>query len=629
MRPHSLLPALLFMLFFAGVYAQDTKADSLIRLLNKAPEDSNKVNRYFEVGVAYVYQSPPMALTYFRSGLELAKKIQFNRGMERNYTGISLSYSFMGGYDSAKNFIDTAIYYARIVNDPARLALVYLNRADISTNLQNLSEAVKNCDTAITFAEKINNKSGLARIYSVMSDVYVAQKQYDKGLESLDKSQRYFEEIKNMQMVGMCHFGRADILMETGKLDQALPFLNLAVKIADSVQDYQNLSSYYGLFAQLHERLKRSSEAEKMAKLSLKYAVATGNRKQEALVHDLFFNIYNNQKQHRRAIAEELKAYEIMKEEKDLSREYSIATNLAEAYFELGDTKEAYKYLKISRDLNDSMIRQQFNAETAKLQTTFEVTRKDKEIQLLNKEKELQKQKFQQQRLLMIGVSAIALLAFAGIWLLMNRNKLKQRMKELELRNQIAADLHDEVGSSLSSIHMLSQMATAQTSSMGGSQQNILQKVSSNARETMDRMSDIVWMIKPGETEAGSLKERMERFAAEISSSRQIGLQMDLDGIDTIKVSMAQRKNIYLIFKEALNNAAKYSGADKLEIRAHTHNRQLTLLVKDNGKGFDLAGAGRGNGLDNMRNRATESNGTLHIRSAPGQGTELELVINT
>lgn len=629
MRPHSLLPALLFMLFSAGVYAQDTKADSLIRLLNKAPEDSNKVNRYFEVGVAYVYQSPPMALTYFRSGLELAKKIQFNRGMERNYTGISLSYSFMGGYDSAKNFIDTAIYYARIVNDPARLALVYLNRADISTNLQNLSEAVKNCDTAITFAEKINNKSGLARIYSVMSDVYVAQKQYDKGLESLDKSQRYFEEIKNMQMVGMCHFGRADILMETGKLDQALPFLNLAVKIADSVQDYQNLSSYYGLLAQLHERLKRSSEAEKMAKLSLKYAVATGNRKQEALVHDLFFNIYNNQKQHRRAIAEELKAYEIMKEEKDLSREYSIATNLAEAYFELGDTKEAYKYLKISRDLNDSMIRQQFNAETAKLQTTFEVTRKDKEIQLLNKEKELQKQKFQQQRLLMIGVSAIALLAFAGIWLLMNRNKLKQRMKELELRNQIAADLHDEVGSSLSSIHMLSQMATAQTSSMGGSQQNILQKVSSNARETMDRMSDIVWMIKPGETEAGSLKERMERFAAEISSSRQIGLQMDLDGIDTIKVSMAQRKNIYLIFKEALNNAAKYSGADKLEIRAHTHNRQLTLLVKDNGKGFDLAGAGRGNGLDNMRNRATESNGTLHIRSAPGQGTELELVINT
>lgn len=118
-------------------------------------------------------------------------------------------------------------------------------------------------------------------------------------------------------------------------------------------------------------------------------------------------------------------------------------------------------------------------------------------------------------------------------------------MKELELRNQIAADLHDEVGSSLSSIHMLSQMANTSTDN---NQKNILDKVSTNAKETMDRMNDIVWIVKPGETEVGNLSARMERFAHEIYNGKNIVLQMRLDELEKLKLSMEQRKNIYLIF---------------------------------------------------------------------------------
>lgn len=429
-------------------------------------------------------------------------------------------------------------------------------------------------------------------------------------------------------MVGMSHFSRATIFQETDQQEKALPFFKAAIHIGDSIEDFHNLSSYYGGYAQSLARLKRLSESETAINKSLEYARQTGNRKQEGLAYDLFSNIYAEQKDFKRAVEEGLKAYNIMKEEKDIIREYATATNLSEGYYELGNMKEAFKYLKISRDLNDSMIRQQFNDETAKLQTTFEVKGKDKEIQLLNKDKELQLQTFQKQRAIMIGIGAIALMALGGIWLLMNRNKLKQRMKELELRNQIAADLHDEVGSSLSSIHMLSQMANAQSDTPNSSQKNILNKVSTNAKETMDRMSDIVWMIKPGETEAGSLRQRMERFAAEIAGSRNIELKMDLGEMENVKVSMSQRKNIYLIFKEALNNAAKYSSAEKIDVSASLQNKLLTLMVQDNGKGFDLATTGRGNGLDNMRNRAKESGGSLKIDSSPGAGTSIVLNIN-
>ena len=227
--------------------------------------------------------------------------------------------------------------------------------------------------------------------------------------------------------------------------------------------------------------------------------------------------------------------------------------------------------------------------------------------------------------MLTVAVAAVALLILVGAWMLINRNRLKQRMKELELRNQIAADLHDEVGSSLSSIHMLSQMATQQGNE--STHKDILARMSSNAKETMDKMGDIVWMIKPGETEAVSLKQRMERFAYEIGSSKNIEIQMQLDELEKIKLTMEQRKNIYLIFKEAMNNAVKYSGTEKIEVTASLTNKELILQLKDFGKGFDSNIVKKGNGLDNMQHRAKELNGKLAIESNINTGTNITLVV--
>lgn len=172
---------------------------------------------------------------------------------------------------------------------------------------------------------------------------------------------------------------------------------------------------------------------------------------------------------------------------------------------------------------------------------------------------------------------------------------------------------------------MLSQMANAGIEN--GNQKNILDRVSNNAKETMERMSDIVWMIKPGESEAGTLSNRMERFAYEICSGKNILLQMDLTALDEIKPTMEQRKNMYLVFKEAINNAVKYSGAEKIEVNTSFANKEIKLVIRDFGSGFDSTKSGRGNGLDNMRNRANESGGFLQIDTTPGAGTEIILTV--
>lgn len=250
--------------------------------------------------------------------------------------------------------------------------------------------------------------------------------------------------------------------------------------------------------------------------------------------------------------------------------------------------------------------------------------KKNREIELLSKNGQIKEAQLSNQRTLLIASIVLLMVTFAGVVLLVSRSRLRQRMKELELRNSIAADLHDEVGSSLSSIHMLSQIATEQNAAKIDPGY-ILERVSTNAYETMEKMSDIVWMVKSNGDEGQSLHMRMERFTHELCNSRQIDCHFTNGLRDELRLTMPQKKNLYLVFKEALNNAVKYSGTNKVDVQLQLDQNRVILRVKDYGKGFDIQTVAKGNGLDNMKNRAKELKGILEVSSRTGEGTEVKL----
>ena len=601
----------------SGLYAQRNITDSLLSLLKSMPEDTNKVNLLRETGISVIFQEPLKAIPYFKQAIHLSKKLNFNPGLERNYAATSTAFAFNAQYDSTLAYIDTAIHYGLKVGDVNRLALIYLNRADAYENLHRLNEALRDCDTAMGYAEKSGNKDRLARIYNIFSDIYEQQDRLEPSMEYIVKASALYREIENFQMVGQSYFDMAMLYKKKKQIPTAIQYYKKAIALADSVGDIKNLSSYYGDYAAVLVDEKRFSEGEAMATKALQYARQVKNDRQEAVIHTLFHHLYLAQDKLDKAIAAALASYNILKQHGDLEREQAVASMLSDDYYKQGNIAEAYKYLKVSHQLNDSLFRQTFSAETAKLQTAFDVAQKEKEILLLNKDNELQQQKLSRQRLLTAGSVVLVLLSLLGVALLVSRYRMRQRMKEMQIRNQIAADLHDEVGSSLSSIHMLSEMATTQE----GGRQEILMKVSNYTRETMDKMGDIVWMIKPSEQESKSLKERMERFLYEMCSSRNMPCSFEWDGPDTTKLTMEQRKSLYLIFKEAVNNAVKYSGGDHLAVRLGSDGRKLQLSVHDNGRGFDPQTIKKGNGLDNMMNRAKTLGGNIHLTSKEGEGT--------
>lgn len=615
----------LYFLFALPVisFSQKNNIDSLIAELGKAKDDTNKVTLFRNIGNALAHQDAHKAIGYWQQGITLARKLDFTLGLARTFINIGTGYSFISKYDSAIVFYDSAIVYSKIINDPERLALAYLNKGDAYRNLGDLKPALLNCDTARQYAEKTTNTDRQARIYTIISNIYIDQGRFSDALPFIYKAVDLYKKDENNIMIGQAYDDIGFIYKETGRLDSSLIFRKMAITIAEKEEDYKNMSTYYFGIAEIYALQKNYKEAEQFGAQSLTYAQQQENNLQLGTTYNLLCNIYLRQKRYDEAIKAGKMAWRYSLEEVQLKLQQETAALLAEGYTGIGNYKEANRFLAISSNLKDSISHQLFNEQVAGLQSSFQMKEKDKEILLLGKDRELQQQKLSRQRILFGSAAGLLALALLGIMLFVNRNRLRQRMKELELRNQIAADLHDEVGSSLSSIHMLSQMAMQSDNET--THKDILARMSINAKETMDKMGDIVWMIKSGETEADSLKQRMERFAYDICSSKNINVHIQLDELGNAKLSMQQRKNIYLIFKEALNNAVKYSGAEKITVSTSLKDRELQLQVKDEGKGFENNVVKKGNGLDNIKNRAIEMGGTLNIISERGQGTSVKL----
>jgi len=221
-----------------------------------------------------------------------------------------------------------------------------------------------------------------------------------------------------------------------------------------------------------------------------------------------------------------------------------------------------------------------------------------------------------------------ALLLFAvliGLYALY-RYRINQLLQLQMVRNEISKDLHDDVGSTLSSISILSQVARDKMREGHQEQSSsIMTKINSYAQEMVEKMGDIVWAVNAGNESIEDIGQRLKNAFLETAGSRGIQMQFQIDPILEKRILPVQvRKNIYLICKEALNNAIKYSDCHNIIVGFKLHGSRMVIGIEDDGNGFDLRTVSRGNGLGNMRERAGEIRGEFTIDSAT-TGTRVNL----
>jgi ligand-binding sensor domain-containing protein len=200
-----------------------------------------------------------------------------------------------------------------------------------------------------------------------------------------------------------------------------------------------------------------------------------------------------------------------------------------------------------------------------------------------------------------------------------------RRLKEMEkMRSHIARDLHDDMGSTLSSISIYNEVALKMTEGKVPEAALILESVGESSRTAMENMNDIVWAINPQNEKLTNIIERIKIYSNQLMDAKAIKLTMRIaENVGDLKLSMHQRKNLYLVMKEAINNVAKYSKAKSCYIIIKK-DKFVEVEIRDDGIGME-AGAPTlgGNGMINMKKRAAEMGGELVVYSVKQKGTSI------
>jgi nitrate/nitrite-specific signal transduction histidine kinase len=203
------------------------------------------------------------------------------------------------------------------------------------------------------------------------------------------------------------------------------------------------------------------------------------------------------------------------------------------------------------------------------------------------------------------------------------RYRLKQKLKLFAVRQRLHRDLHDDVGATLSSVKVYSEIL-----GKNGNDEVISRLIRENATEMMETLEVISWATNPHYDNFKSLEEAMLKFARPVSHADGIQLHFEKSGFDEeLMIPGDVRQHLLLIFKEAVNNMLKYSKATACHVKLILKNQQLVLEVKDNGNGSDGTIKGGGAGLRNMHKRAEEINGKLEIELSEGKGTMVRLTL--
>lgn len=205
------------------------------------------------------------------------------------------------------------------------------------------------------------------------------------------------------------------------------------------------------------------------------------------------------------------------------------------------------------------------------------------------------------------------------------------RLLELErIRTRIATNLHDDIGSSLTQIAILSEVANRKLEGSPAEASEPLSRIAEISRDAVDAMSDIVWAVNPRRDTLGDLIQRIRRFGSDVLSARGIEFSFRIPG-ERIEPALRGdlRQEIFLIFKEAVNNIVRHANCKQVEVTLFVENGQLVLNTKDDGRGFESGkdgGDGRhGHGVASMKARAQNLAGTFHISSEPGRGTTISV----
>ena len=661
----------LFFIFPGFLFAQQSRTDSLLNIVDKHTHDSTEVRALGQLGFETTKKDTPKALSYYHKAIHISETYAPGPWQGGAYLQIATLQNNVGQHDSARFYIDKAERILKLYPGNARLqydfcttsglfnknighydeALKFYERitlideaivgkTSMAGNYLNISGAYHSMGKrfssqeylfkALTIFEEIKNETGIAFCYNGLGNEFYIQKNYHKAEEYLKKSLALKEKSGNKRAMATGLNGLANLYMDLKAYPVALENINRAIAISEELGLKDRLCESNINKGMICFRQGNQKEALKCFLKAKALAEELQNKNYLAYVNTELGRVYQQQSENEKALASLLHGIEQAKQARSLDAEESAHHLLADFYYRNGQFKEAFEEYLIFHALYDTIASATVKMKLYNFEAKYETEKKESQIKLLQKDQQLKAVALREQNTFQAAtLVTLALVVVIGI-LIFNWYRFTSRTKrqlEIErMRNHIAQDLHDDIGSTLSSINIISKMASH--SPVNETMNNSFAQIEDHSGKMLSTMADIIWSINPGNDTLDEIIIHMKEFAAEILEPKNIGYHFHETGnMENQKIDATIRKNIFLIFKEALNNAMKYSRCTAIKINLVLSSARLTLNIIDNGVGFNFKEIKPGNGLNNMRERAMLMNGQLQIETTETQGTRITISV--
>lgn len=579
-------------------------------------------------------------------------------------------------YVKADSLSRQMVDIATRINDWTRVVAAYRNRAMICYMKADYEQAMVYFQRTLTTAEQ--HKLSPKIIYGALCNIASGHDRLGHNEQVLQTALQAIaiqEQFKLKPRAPIPHRLIGGALVKMGKLQQAIPYYREAETIFRENGDKRGIAIFENQLGDFYHDLKQPQQALAHHQASLKLArdmqfdllqvdaldgIANDmhllNRPAEGVnyieqalqllakqpnplglstSYGTLAQLYVDQQAYVKGETYYKKAIAIAEKNnyKDDLKRYT--QGLADMYAQQTNYQQAYVLQLQKNKLIDSTTTVRTNAEVQRLIARYEAEKKEQQIKLLRqqaqlRDDELARKRFQTNALLIGGVLLLLLGIAVTAWLL-NRARLRRLQEAQQLRKRIAHDLHDEVGSTLSSISLLSGMVNDLIAqNRPETVERAINKINTDARQILEVIDEIIWTINPGNDSLQRIILRLQEYAQPLMESKGIQFSVVSDpGLESLPISMDVRQNLYLISKEAINNLVKYSEATKATMRFGYDKEQLKVIIEDNGRGFDVDKPSQRTGQSSMKQRAKAMGGFLDIQSATGRGTKLELVINS
>ncbi|GAO44269.1 sensor histidine kinase [Flavihumibacter petaseus] len=607
-------------------------------------------------------QRPEEAVTYFRRAIDHHFAAHPGRYAALAFNDFGYTCGVLGDLEGkARNLLLALNAYETLEGYFGEKAAVLNNLATLYHELKQRDKAIDYARQSLSYREKAGDPGRLALGCCNLSQFYLGVNDSAAGVYQL-RCLKYAEQSGEEDRI--LHALATSSLVATSRKDTsaALHYELKSVALMEKSGRQQNMLAKRYISVGMAYRNSDSLLAERYFN---KAATLAGTLRDKYTLRDLQWQLagfYKSRGNYQLAY----QAYNQYILYRDSIVQDNTAATIAalETRFESQKKDNEISRLKAAQDIRGLQIEKQ---EAVIAGNLLEAKRQEDQIELLSQAKELQELKYAAQReqlekqILQASNNAQKLmlsdkekllrgrllkttqltrnLLYAGIiilllsgYFLFSRYQLKRKIQEqqamMAIRNNIAKDLHDEIGSALTSIRILSEVSGRNLSGDSNKTHAYLQQITEQSAAAQQGMSDIVWAVRPENDTLENMVIRMREYAAATLESKDVITSIRIDESLLEKtLDMHQRRDFLLLYKEAINNIAKHAEARNVDITLRRQADQLEMIIMDDGRGFDPSGSTSSNGLRNMEARAQLLGGRLSVQTATGNGTSITLYL--